>query len=226
MPVLHVFIVIPVPEKEEMIPRTYDTLATLGQQDGMEGQAALIKNANDTRRSIDMPGWFNSAAKVQTPLPEVVEHANQISKQTAITLESQFGVKVCTAMLNTCGPNGKSFDFREIYIHSKLLLIDDTFFTLGSANMNVRSMAADSEINIAAVDPVNAMDLRKRIWGQLSGNQEKCDGGDGSRAEIADAFDDWKALMINNHVAKDRHERIYGFLLPFIDKRSSTSRLG
>jgi phosphatidylserine/phosphatidylglycerophosphate/cardiolipin synthase-like enzyme len=227
MPILHVFIVIPMPEKEEMIPRTYDTLATLGQQEGMFGQTKLIKESNESRRTIRLADGMGPATTIQTSVPEVVQYANQIRKQTAITLESQFGIKACTAMLNACGPKGTSFDFREIYIHSKLLLIDDTFFTIGSANMNVRSMVADSEINIATVDPVSATKLRKRIWGELSGNWERCHGGGGSKNEISNAFDDWHSLMNSNAKVRDKNLKIVaGFLLPLADSRSSTSRLG
>ncbi len=130
-------------------------------------------------------------------------------------------------MLNACGPVGKQFNYREIYIHSKLLLIDDTFLTLGSANMNLRSMVADSEINIATVDSASATDLRKLIWGQLSGNSEKCDGGAGSKKEIDDSFKNWKILMMWNAQARDKNLKIIaGFLLPLLDNRSSTVRLG
>ena len=225
MPILHVFIVIPVPEKESMIPRTYDTLATLGQQEGMTGQVKLINDWNEKPRVIRMADGMGPAAIIQTPPPAVVKYANAISKPTAMKLESQFGIKVCTAMLNTCGSKGSTFDYREIYIHSKLLLIDDTFFTIGSANMNVRSMATDSEINIATVDPVSATQLRKKIWAQLGGNEEKCDGCTGIKEDIADAFDDWNILMKNNQASKDQHKKILGFLLPLVDERSSTSRL-
>jgi len=46
MPLLHVFIVMPVAERGQMVPRTYDTLAVLGQQAGMTGQSALIDKEN------------------------------------------------------------------------------------------------------------------------------------------------------------------------------------
>jgi phosphatidylserine/phosphatidylglycerophosphate/cardiolipin synthase-like enzyme len=37
----------------------------------------------------------------------------------------------------------------ETYIHSKLLLVDDRFLTVGSANMNNRSLGYDTELNVA-----------------------------------------------------------------------------
>lgn len=225
MPVMHVFIVIPVPELEGMVPRTYDTLATLGQQAHMGGQAEMIKNTNEKPQHRYAVTAMGAPVDLGVSVPEMVKHANQIEKPTAKTLETQFGIKVCTAMLNASGPaGGKGFKYREIYIHSKLLLIDDTFFTLGSANLNQRSMAVDSEINIATIDPVCAKDLRKRIWGQLSGN--KADGGEGSRKEIANAFGDWTKLMNTNALYRDGGTKMRGFLLPLADKRSSTSRMG
>ncbi len=78
MPILHVFIVIPVPERADMIPRTYDTLATLGQQDLMNGQTKLIKKANDMQGARHAVDDYGRPTQV---LPEVVEYANQIKKQ-------------------------------------------------------------------------------------------------------------------------------------------------
>jgi phosphatidylserine/phosphatidylglycerophosphate/cardiolipin synthase-like enzyme len=227
MPILHVFIVIPVPERQDMIPRTYDTLATLGQQDLMDGQSKLIKETNDNRRSFQASGLGHTAT-LQARVPEVVEHANQIDKPDTVRLESEFGIKVCVAMLNACGPVGKSFNYREIYIHSKLLLIDDAFFTIGSANMNVRSMVSDSEINIATVNPDSAKNLRKIIWGQLSGKVDPINnGGEGLPNEIASTFNYWGNLMKNNNRNKNVEKKpITGFILPLADGRKSTSRLG
>jgi hypothetical protein len=34
-----------------------------------------------------------------------------------------------------------------VYIHAKLMIVDDVFFTMGSANLANRSMTVDSEIN-------------------------------------------------------------------------------
>jgi phosphatidylserine/phosphatidylglycerophosphate/cardiolipin synthase-like enzyme len=111
-----------------------------------------------------------------------------------------------------------------------LLLVDDGFFTLGSANLNQRSMAVDSEINLATNDPRHATALRKRIWSQLTGRLY--DGGNASRQEIAQTFKDWVKLMKKNKERQkspstDPKEKLMeGFIVPLDDGRSSTIRYG
>jgi monoamine oxidase len=53
-----------------------------------------------------------------------------------------------------------------IYVHSKLLIVDDEYVNLGSANVNRRSMTHDGEVNIAVVDSEGsfARDLRTTLW--------------------------------------------------------------
>lgn len=218
MPVMYVFIVIPVPERAGMIPRTYDTLATLGQHSGMTGQNTMIDEAKKPKAV----SW--TAAK-----RDVVQTANRIEKPDPIMLEERFGLKVCTVMLNTCEYENRRWRYREIYIHSKLMLVDDTFMMLGSANLNLRSMTVDSEINIATVNPQLARGLRKRIWAQHSGT---ADGKTGTRKEIEAAFYAWKKIMNENKTKKlefsesASQKKMTGFLLPLEDNRSSTIRLG
>jgi hypothetical protein len=95
------------------------------------------------------------------------------------------------------GPNKiRPSRYREIYIHSKLMLIDDVFITLGSANLNVRSMVGDSELNIACADYGFARDARERVWKNLAG--EDLGGGQGTSLETSDTFDKWVKRMKAN----------------------------
>jgi len=226
MPLLHVFIVMPVAERGQMVPRTYDTLAVLGQQAGMTGQSDLIDKENKqvhTGLSRDDMGRPTGAVYVK---PTVVEYANGIDKPSIAALESKYGLKVAVAMLQTSGMDVKErrMRYREIYIHSKLLLVDDSFFSLGSANLNQRSMAVDSEINLATNNAKQATDLRRNIWGKLSGGT--VDGKSGSPTEIAEAFLKWTETMAINLGLKRIAKPITGFLLPLEDNRSATVRLG
>ncbi|MCC7700820.1 phospholipase [Janthinobacterium sp. GW460P] len=230
MPVMHVFIVIPVPERAQMVPRTHDTLAALGQHAGMTGQNTMIDDYNKRPKTQRVRTGFGISAEVEVKLPDVVQHSNGINKPGAMTLESEFGLKVSVAMLNVSAFDKDRWRYREIYIHSKLMLVDDVFMTLGSANLNQRSMAVDSEINIATVDSRVARDLRKRVWRMLSGGL--VDGGGGTKGEIVDAYGNWVKLMKDNRRKKNSYsenfadKKMTGFLLPLEDKRSSTIRLG
>ena len=234
LPVMHVFVVIPAPEMAEMIPRTYDTLATLGQQNGMTGQVKMIEQANTQPKQTLIEDAVDRRASTSTTraLSDVVVAANKIDKPSELILKDTFGLRVCVAVLNACEFNQalRQWRYREIYIHSKLLLVDDGFFTLGSANLNQRSMAVDSEINLATNDPHHATALRKRIWSQLTGG--KYDGGNATRQEIAQTFKDWVKLMNEN---KDKQKspstdpakkQMKGFIVPLDDGRSSTTRYG
>lgn len=230
MPVMHVFIVIPVPERAQMVPRTHDTLAALGQHDGMTGQNKMIDDYNKQPKTRRVRGGFGITNEVEVKLPDVVQHSNGINKPGAMTLESEFGLKVSVAMLNVSAFDTDRWRYREIYIHSKLMLVDDVFMTLGSANLNQRSMAVDSEINITTVDSRVAQDLRKRVWRMHSGGL--VDGGGGTKGEIIDAYGKWVKLMKDNRGKKNSYsenstdKKMTGFLLPLEDKRSSTIRLG
>jgi phospholipase D1/2 len=54
---------------------------------------------------------------------------------------------------NVAAPNEATGGEIFVYIHSKLMIIDDRFFTMGSANLANRSMTVDSEINAVWVAP-------------------------------------------------------------------------
>jgi phosphatidylserine/phosphatidylglycerophosphate/cardiolipin synthase-like enzyme len=116
--------------------------------------------------------------------------------------------------------------YREIYIHSKLMIADDSAFTLGSANLNVRSFAADGEINVMSDCPVTSERLRREVWAMHSGGAQHCEGGTAQFADMAKAFESWEKLVQANGKAKDRGDPITGFLVPLRDERTSRFRLG
>jgi len=46
-------------------------------------------------------------------------------------------------------PDDGSSESQPTFIHSKLLIVDDEFMTIGSANCTNRSLCIDSELNLA-----------------------------------------------------------------------------
>jgi len=43
-------------------------------------------------------------------------------------------------------------DGSQVYVHSKVLIVDDCYASIGSANFNARSLTNDTEIQIGVVD--------------------------------------------------------------------------
>ncbi len=56
--------------------------------------------------------------------------------------------------------------YRPVYTHAKVAIVDDAWWTAGSANLNSRGMHSDAEINIAVADPDAARELRLRLWNE------------------------------------------------------------
>ncbi len=59
-----------------------------------------------------------------------------------------------------------------IYVHAKVGIVDDSWMSIGSANLNRRGLATDTEMNVQAVDQDVARSLRVRLWAEHLGMTE------------------------------------------------------
>ena len=69
---------------------------------------------------------------------------------------------------------GYIWDTRDLYseqidVHSKLAIVDDRFLSVGSANLNNRSMLYDGETNVAVLDELWVSAERQRLFENLVG---------------------------------------------------------
>ena len=53
-----------------------------------------------------------------------------------------------------------------VYVHSKIGIVDDRWFTLGSANLNSHSLFHDTEVNVVTLDEKVAKAARVRLWSE------------------------------------------------------------
>jgi phosphatidylserine/phosphatidylglycerophosphate/cardiolipin synthase-like enzyme len=90
------------------------------------------------------------------------------------------------------GPGGN-----PVYVHSKAAVVDDTWLTVGSANLNEHSLFNDTEVNVVVRDPELAREVRLRLWEEhLERPRAEIDG---DPARVCDEL--WKPL------AEERFER-------------------
>lgn len=90
--------------------------------------------------------------------PEVVLVCPKITggwleQHTMDVLRSRVSQKLCDAdkhdRLRICYPHNEALGTAYISLHSKLLIVDDVFLRVGSANLSNRSMGLDSECDLA-----------------------------------------------------------------------------
>ena len=113
---------------------------------------------------------------------------------------------------NSEGENG-AMRYRPVYVHAKLAIVDDRWWTVGSANLNSRGMHADAEINVSALDPTGAKTLRLRLWQEHAHPQVE---------DIPSLNDPVAGLKVMRSRARENFERVrkgkplVGHLLPYI----------
>ena len=59
--------------------------------------------------------------------------------------------------------------YRPVYVHAKVAVLNDTWSTVGSGNLNNRGMRDDTEINVATLDPEQSRELRLMLIAEHTG---------------------------------------------------------
>ncbi len=59
--------------------------------------------------------------------------------------------------------------YADVYLHDKMLIVDDIYLSVGSANKNNRGLIYEGEITANIVDPVWVRDQRRRIIANMVG---------------------------------------------------------
>jgi phosphatidylserine/phosphatidylglycerophosphate/cardiolipin synthase-like enzyme len=185
---IYVFILTSMPESDGMDLPTYDVVAKLGQSETMvvEHEQALVKALE---RKVNMP----------------------LSREQM----ADFGINVVMGSLWTSAKPAKKrkllpSEYEEIYIHSKVAIVDDAAFTIGSANLNLRSMALDSELNVLGEDHDVAYKLRCDLFRQCSG-----DSGPAKFADMSITFRSWTNRMRKMANSRGAGEELKFQLSPF-----------
>lgn len=106
--------------------------------------------------------------------------------------------------------------YADTYVHSKLLLVDDVFFTLGSANVNERSLENDTEINIAVPSPHVTREWRQKLWALHTGRAPLGD--------MAEEFKVWTMLAKDGLTNRRDGAPLAAPLIEFYDDSTSGGR--
>jgi len=112
----------------------------------------------------NLPGLIGSILS-KTSVNDVNKHLKRIRDA------GDSGKRVGTYSL--LSQDKKTKKLRQIYVHSKLLIVDDKWITIGSANTDKNGFKDSTEVNIGITSGQLSKELRTRLWYEHLGLVEK-----------------------------------------------------
>lgn len=105
-----------------------------------------------------------------------------------------------------------------LYVHAKVGIVDDTWMTIGSANLNEHSLFNDTEVNVVIRDSPLVRDTRLRLWSEHLQRPESEVAGE--PADVIDRL--WRPIAVaqaalENNGARRSHRLA---LLPHVSRRA------
>ncbi|QBR03576.1 phospholipase D-like domain-containing protein [Paraburkholderia pallida] len=201
---------------------TYNMLKSLGQGKLMSG---LAQEDQDAQQPVDIMRAVNElavarmssgpdAAARQKAAQQKLDDARQ-GNGGPLAVRDIPGLKIhiCTLV----APDSPGDNWMPVYIHSKIMIVDDVFLTHGSANINTRSMEVDSELNICHERMDVTQPLRRRLW-HIHTRGIK----DGASDSPKSAFDAWDDIIKRNARKQKNGEAPIASLIGF--SRASTTK--
>ncbi len=104
--------------------------------------------------------------------------------------------------------DGGEEEFVPIDTHAKIMIVDDVWCTVGSANLNDRGMDYEGEINVAYLEPANVKALRLKLF------REHLEGDPRLTGDIDNDVAVWKAHVSTNASAEEREVKPKSRIFP------------
>jgi phospholipase D1/2 len=99
----------------------------------------------------------------------ISDNGQALQHAALIKLKSALGknLGLYSLLQNKAAPSGAKLKFSgslQIDVHSKILIVDDLFASIGSANASPRSFQLDAEINVGFFEAATAKAFRVALW--------------------------------------------------------------
>ncbi|WP_137009489.1 phospholipase D-like domain-containing protein [Aquitalea aquatilis] len=193
--------------RADMIP----AVARAEKADDLEARLGQAKQAEHEARFIHLANVLSPSKlreKTRQALDEAIARRQQAEKayeaaqkpDAPLSVVEQPGLK--THICSLVAMDSPPADWVEVYIHAKLMIVNDAFLTLGSANINTRSMQVDSELNLGLDRPEIAKALRQVLWGRHTNSWENANPERMDKETDAKlTFEQWRMILVKNKSA-------------------------
>lgn len=110
--------------------------------------------------------------------------------------------------------NQNGHNLKQVYVHSKLLIVDDTWITIGSANMDKNGFRDSTEFNLGISSSELARKLRANLWSEHLGINDP-DTNFNDLADYTKGFYLWEKIANENGKRVANRTSIQGHIYYF-----------
>jgi phosphatidylserine/phosphatidylglycerophosphate/cardiolipin synthase-like enzyme len=172
--------------------------------------AEVIRRAMRRRPRLEVVVVTNQVGGLVTLNPQA--YWTHLAQETLRSERPEFTLYELLA----CGELDGAVAYRAVFLHSKVMVVDDEWATVGSANINDRSIYSEYEANVAIEDGAFAKRLRTRLMAEHLGLPED----DARLADVDGVAELFRQRAAENAEAR-RHNRLAeGRAHPFYQERS------
>jgi cardiolipin synthase len=149
-------------------PECAQTLLVQPMTDGPDGvddpiQMSIVSMLNSAQRRIWLTaGYFGPNEPLLTALQLAARRGVDVRMLVAGKSDHPYLVNIGRSYYEELlRYDVKIFEYESGINHAKVALVDDEWFMIGSANLDVRSMRLNFELNVLVRDPATAADLER-----------------------------------------------------------------
>ncbi|HET7148578.1 MAG TPA: phospholipase D family protein [Candidatus Nitrosopolaris sp.] len=99
---------------------------------------------------------------------------------------------------------------KQIYVHAKVMIVDDKWITIGSANMDNDGYKNSTEVDLGITSPVIAQQFRVKLWREHLVEEADSSNYNVDLNSFDEGFNAWKTLASDNGSRILRGERMLG----------------
>jgi len=100
-------------------------------------------------------------------------------------------------------------EIKQIYVHSKLMIVDDKYITIWSANLDKNRFRDSTEFNVSIISYALAKQFRMKLWKEHLGLDNSLQFGKGQNFDMG--FKLWKETAYSNGINLKNNRQIKGF---------------
>ncbi|MFB5600372.1 MAG: phospholipase D-like domain-containing protein [Nitrososphaeraceae archaeon] len=104
----------------------------------------------------------------------------------------------------------KPIEIKQIYVHSKIMIVGDKYITIGSANLDKNGFRDSTEFNVSVISSSLAKQFRTQLWNEYLGQDLSLLFN--KEYNFDEGFKIWKAVANSNGVSLKNNNPMKGFV--------------